>query len=368
VNIDQVLDFIGKNNLLPKDKTVKIAVAMSGGVDSSVATALIKELGYQTFGLTGWLLEGEGKCCQGGVIDSAEVCEQLGIEHDAQDLRNIFNTKITSSFLSGYSQGKTPVPCMPCNTEIKWGSMLAYVKEKNINYLASGHYARLLEIRRNLCIGRSLDQNKDQSYMLWGLTQEQLASVVFPLANLEKEEIRAIAKKMNLPVFDKPESQDLCFVPGKNQDYLLEKLGIKPGQIKHIQTGEVLGEHKGTYLYTIGQRKGLKVSYPEPLYVIELDIFNNFVLVGEKNFLYSQELIAQNANWQVEVSSKFNSLVKVRYNSAPVLAQIEKIDENKFKVLFEKKLLSITPGQACVLYDLDNQYIIGGGWIEKSET
>ena len=373
--IEQALEKIALNNITPP-KGSKIAIAMSGGVDSSVTAALLSKLGdYEVFGITGWLIEGAGQCCDGGMIDAAKICESLGINHQAEDLREIFKSTIISPFISSYQGGQTPVPCMPCNTEIKWGSLLQKVKEQNTHYLASGHYARLLQNESGkYCIGRSKDQTKDQSYMLWGLNQEQLKSTVFPLANFEKAEIRELANEFGLENWNKEDSQDICFVPNKTKDFLQKNIGERIGEIKHIKTNENLGQHSGTHFFTIGQRKGIGLSNQEPLYTIKIDALNNIVYVGEKEYLQSFGLIADYANWQVLPSSDqvFQGLVKIRYNSKPVLAEIKPVINNKtaeakqFEVKFLAEISGVTPGQAAVIYDSSDNYIIGGGWI-KSE-
>jgi tRNA-uridine 2-sulfurtransferase len=365
--IKEALEKVALNNVMPAPGS-KVAIAMSGGVDSSVAAALLARMNYEVFGITGWLMEGSGKCCDGGMLDSARICEIIGIDHQAQDLRDFFKSTIISPFLSSYAGGRTPVPCMPCNTEVKWGSLLEYSKSLGASHLASGHYARLLKPKdQNYSIGRSSDENKDQSYMLWGLNQEQLSRTAFPLANFTKEQIRALAHELNLTNWDKEESQDICFVPNKTRNFLLEHLGEKPGPIMDLKTGKILGQHSGTHLYTIGQRKGIGVSSQEPIYVVKLDSQQNVVYVGSKDDLASRGLIAEYANWQVPAATAFQGWVKIRYNSEALFAQVTPLEGGRFKVDFPKEEIgSITPGQAAVIYDVHNQYIIGGGWISRS--
>lgn len=361
--IEAALKKIGENNHLPPEGS-SIGIAMSGGVDSSVAAALMSRMNYKVFGITGWLLEGAGKCCDGGMLDSARICEMIGIEHEAHDLREFFKSTIISPFVSSYANGRTPVPCMPCNTEVKWGSLLERCHDLGASYIASGHYARLIVHESGeYSIGRSLDESKDQSYMLWGLNQEQLKKTVFPLANFEKEEIRQLAKEFGLSTWDKEESQDICFVPNKNKDFLLKNLGERPGKIKHIKTQEILGDHSGTHFFTIGQRKGIGVSSSEPIYVIKLDPVNNVVYVGQQEDLLSKGLVAEFANWQLKRSAPFEGKVKIRYNSKPVKATITPLDEQKFEVKFSEAVSSVTAGQAAVIYDSDDRFIVGGAWI-----
>ncbi|MDJ0626467.1 MAG: tRNA 2-thiouridine(34) synthase MnmA [Candidatus Caenarcaniphilales bacterium] len=368
--IEEALKKVAENNVIPP-KGSCIGIAMSGGVDSSVAAALLSRMDYKVFGITGWLMEGAGKCCDGGMIDAAQICETLGIDHQAEDLRKFFQSTIISPFLESYSVGRTPVPCMPCNTEVKWGSLLETSKTQGAQYLASGHYARIVkagivkEQNEELAVGRSVDLNKDQSYMLWGLNQEQLKRTVFPLANFNKNEIRQLAHEFGLTNWDKEESQDICFIPNKTKDYLLDNLGERPGEIKDIKTGKVIGEHMGTHLFTIGQRKGIGVSSSEPIYVIKLDSFNNIVYTGEREDLYSKGVAVEYTNWQVKQPNEFNGLVKVRYNSETVLSKVTKQSEDKCEIVFSEEVSSVTPGQAAVVYDVTNSFIIGGGWISK---
>lgn len=365
--IKQALDKVGENNILPPEGSC-IGIAMSGGVDSSVTAALLSRMNYKVFGITGWLMEGAGKCCDGGMIDAAKICETLGIEHQAEDLRNFFQSTIISPFLQSYSSGRTPVPCMPCNTEVKWGSLLETSKNQGAQYLASGHYARVVKAETgDLAIGRSIDSSKDQSYMLWGLNQEQIKRTVFPLANFQKDEIRELAHEFGLSNWDKSDSQDICFIPNKTKDYLLEKLGERPGEIKNIKTGEVIGKHSGTHLFTIGQRKGIGVSNAEPIYVVKLDSVNNIVYTGEREDLYSKGVLVEYTNWQVKKPTKFKGFAKVRYNSDVVASEVNQLAENKCEITFSEEVSSVTPGQAAVVYDETNQFIIGGGWISKPQ-
>jgi len=358
----------GKINYLPDPKKSKIAVAMSGGVDSSVALYLLKEAGYDVVGITAWIISGSGRCCDNGVVDAVKVCDQLGVEQHAIDLRKDFAEGIIKEFHESYAQGETPIPCISCNNDIKWGSLLSYSLAKlGATHLASGHYAKIVQDENGLHLYRPLEENKDQSYMLWGLTPQQLSATVFPLADLDKSEVRKIANDAELCVASKPESQDICFVSNgmTNSDYLLKILGEKPGDIVETDTGKILGKHKGSFNYTYGQRKGLGIAYPEPLYVVKIDSKSNTVFVGTKDKLAGQTAKAKNRNLINDyLGDDFKALVKIRYNSDPTPAQVKLIGDNEMEVEFYEPVTAITPGQALAIYDLETGLeLIGGAWI-----
>lgn len=348
-------------------KGSKIAVCMSGGVDSSTSTYILKEKGYEVIGLTGWLIKGSGRCCDNGMIDAAKVCEQINVEHISKDLRLFFKQEIVDPFIYSYSTGSTPVPCITCNTTIKWGSLMQYaLSELGCTHIATGHYAKLVKENGVFKIARPKDLRKDQTYMLWGLTQEVLSKTVFPLGDLTKEEVREIAREATLVVADKEESQDICFVSDKEgtQGFLGKYLQAKEGNIIENKTGKVLGRHSGTHNYTIGQRKGLGIAYTEPLYVTRLDVENNMVCVGAKNELEGCELIAKDVNWIIPRNDNIiRVMAKIRYNAKTSPATVEILDDNKVKIVFNEPVMAITPGQACVFYDETDQILLGGGWI-----
>lgn len=369
--IRDAIDKISINNYLPPLDT-PIAVGMSGGVDSSATAALLKVMGYNVVGITGWLTDNTNKSCDGARFDAERAAEQIGIEHHIVDLREIFDPIIVNPFLNAYSEGRTPVPCMTCNTEIKWGSLLHYSKSLGATHFASGHYVRLIHhtesqnFQGGFSIGRPTDLSKDQSYMLWTLNQEQMNRAFFPLANFTKEETRAIAIELNLFNAEKPESQDICFVPNKTSDYLKDKLGERPGEVRHIQTSKVMGEHLGAHLYTVGQRKGLGIAHPTPLYVVKLDPIQNIVYVGDKEHLFAKGLIANNVNWQIHPNQpEFKAQTKIRYATPPCYTDVKLLTDASMELTFQEAQSSITPGQAAVLYDESNQFILGGGWISR---
>ena len=350
----------------------RIAVCMSGGVDSSVSAYLLKKKGYETIGLTGWLIKGAGRCCDNGMVDAAKVCEQIGVTHISKDLRIFFKQEIVDPFINSYSAGSTPIPCITCNTTIKWGSLMQYAfSELGSTHIATGHYAKLINENNIYKIVRPKDLKKDQTFMLWGLNQEVLSKTVFPLGDLTKEEVREIARGAchgkSLHIADKEESQDICFVSDKEdtQGFLGKYLEIKEGYIIENKTGKILGLHQGTHNYTIGQRKGLGIAYSEPLYVIKLDIEQNIVYAGTKEELEGYELIAKDVNWIFPVETRLIASVqaKIRYNSKTYPAQIQMLENNHVKVTFNEPQSAITPGQACVFYDETDQILLGGGWI-----
>ncbi len=362
-------------NYLPDPKTSKIAVAMSGGVDSSAALAILKNLGYEVIGITAWIISGSGRCCDNGVVDAVKVCDQLGVEHHALDLRKAFAEGIIKEFHQSYARGETPIPCISCNNDVKWGSLLAYSIEKlGVTHMASGHYAKLGIDNDNFTLLRPKETNKDQSYMLWGLTQEQLSRTVFPLADFTKEEVRAIATEAGLCVANKPESQDICFVSNDmtNSDYLTKILGEKPGEIIEIESGKVLGKHNGSFNYTYGQRKGLGIAYSEPLYVIKIDPHTNTVYVGTRDKMFGQKAYAKDRNVISKIpSNTFKAMVKVRYNMEAVPATVcltDEFDGTGIEIDFHEPVSAITPGQAVAFYDAEiGQELIGGAWIVGSE-
>ncbi len=382
--MSSVCEIVEKNSPQAKDlekfrvsdpNKTRVAVLMSGGVDSSTCAALLLEQGYEVIGVTGWLIKSGSRCCDTGMIDAARVCEDLNIEHHAVDLRELFKSQIIDQFHKSYERARTPLPCSLCNTLIKWGALLNYAKKHlNAKYIATGHYARVIDVDGVKHLGRAKDDTKDQSYVLWGITREQLESTLLPLGDLLKSEIRGMAQERNLVVANRPDSQDLCFIPQGStvQDYLANHLDEKPGAIIHVVTGELLGEHKGTHNYTIGQRRGIKIAYSEPLYVISLDPDTRVVYVGPKESLLQKELTASFVNWLTPniPTEPFEALAKVRYNSKTKKAMVyplPKEDENDFakvRVIFDEPEPAITPGQVLGIYDTNDTYILGGGWID----
>lgn len=352
----------------PKTKT-RVAVCMSGGVDSSATAWLLQQEGYDVVGITGWLIKSGSRCCDTGMIDAARVCEQLEIEHHAVDLRELFRTQIIDTFADSYKRARTPLPCSMCNTVIKWGALLNYGdKLLDADYIATGHYARVDRSTGVARLARSRDSRKDQSYVLWGLTTEQLNKTLLPLGDYTKDQIRQIAEKAGLVTAKRKESQDLCFIPigTSTQEYLGRFLEERPGPILHVETGDLLGTHEGTHNFTIGQRRGIGVAYREPLYVTSIDPDMCIVYVGPKSALLRSDLTASEVNWLLPQipSEPFEALAKIRYNSPVDKAMVYPLPANRVRVEFENPQPAITPGQVLGLYDLTDTYVLGGGWID----
>jgi len=358
---------------------LKVAVAMSGGIDSSVAAALLKAEGYDVIGITMQvqpLLDRQGETTASGdssvsdtIYRAREVADFLGIPHHIVDLRPVFTEKVVSDFCNQYGTGKTPNPCVRCNRYIKFGVLREKAKELGADLFATGHYARIEmhEDSGRYLLKKGIDTGKDQSYFLYALTQEQLSNILFPLGNLTKAETRRVAEDKGLPVTDRNESQEICFIPGNDYHAFLQDYSghiDKPGAIQTIG-GEVIGEHSGISRYTIGQRKGLGIANDEPLYVIDIKPERNIIVVGNKNSVYTSELTAAELNWIAVDNLKQTMRVsaRIRYRHREAEAVINPLSDNRVDVRFDTPQMAITPGQAVVFYD--DETVIGGGVIER---
>jgi tRNA-specific 2-thiouridylase len=347
----------------------KIVVGLSGGVDSSVAAATLHNQGYEVVGLTLWLMKGKGQCCSEGMVDAARLCEDLGIPHHIVDSRDLFQREIVDYLVAGYGQGITPLPCSQCNRAVKFGPMLAYARQElGCDRIATGHYARLTRDPQSgrYELRRAVDGSKDQSYFLYDLPQEVLAACHFPLGDQTKVETRRLATQLGLHTAAKPDSQDLCLIEhhGSMQGFLDRYLAPTPGDIVD-QSGRVLGQHTGIHHYTIGQRKGLGVAAPEPLYVVGLDVGRNQVIVADREAAHWPDCTVQQVNWvsMAPPGAPLPVMVQIRYRSPAVAATLVPLTTtaDQVKLMFEEPQFGVTPGQAAVWYDGDR--VMGGGLI-----
>ncbi|MGF1513388.1 MAG: tRNA 2-thiouridine(34) synthase MnmA [Elainellaceae cyanobacterium] len=346
----------------------KIVVGLSGGVDSSVAAATLHQQGYEVYGLTLWLMKGKGQCCSEGMVDAAQLCDQLDIPYEVVDSREVFQQEIVDYLVEGYGAGITPLPCSQCNKAVKFGPMLNYAAQKGCDRIATGHYARVAQdpSTGRYQIQRACDRRKDQSYFLYDLSQAVLARVLFPLGHQTKDETRRLAAEFGLRTANKPDSQDLCLIEahGSMKDFLGQYLAPAPGDIVN-QSGQILGRHDGIQNYTIGQRKGLGIAASNPLYVVKLDPGRNQVVVGERQTAFQPECEVDRVNW-VSIAapdSPIRADVQVRYRTPPVPATIIPLDDacQRVRVLFDEPQFSVSPGQAAVWYQGD--HLLGGGII-----
>lgn len=341
----------------------KVAAAMSGGVDSSVAAALLKDQGYQVIGVTMHLgFSGSWKAAD----DARSVADKLGIPHHVVDLREEFQA-VVDRFCQDYLEGRTPNPCIVCNRAIKFGALLETANLLGASRLATGHYARVEEdgVKQRYLLKKGVDSSKDQSYVLYGLTQEQLGRVIFPLGSMNKLNARSIAQDFELPVADKEESQEICFIEGDYGAFLMCRFPgrVKPGPILDMQ-GKRLGTHKGTPLYTVGQRRGLGMSADRALYVVEVKGDTNTLVVGPVESLEAKGLLATEVNFISfdKLKDPMEVMAKIRYRAKEVPATIYPQD-HQVKVVFRHGQRAVTPGQSVVFYQED--VVIGGGVIQK---
>lgn len=346
----------------------RVMLGMSGGVDSSVAALLLKNAGYDVIGATLELFAGSSCCNIDTYIDAKNVCNQLGIPHFTFNYKDEFRKCVIDDFISCYANCRTPNPCIECNKYMKFGCMYEKAKEMGCEYIATGHYAKTeySEEYGRWVLKKSNSLKKDQSYVLWNIPKELVEHVLFPLAEYEeKEEIRKIARDNNLKVANKPDSEDICFVPDGNYKKFLENNSdIKPKEGNIVNTnGKVLGKHTGLYNYTIGQRKGLGISNPVPLFVLGFNSAKNEVIVGEEKELYKSEIEVQEINLILvdEIPEWMDVEVKTRYSSKVAKAKIKQIDD-KIVVKFDEPQRAVTPGQSAVFYVGD--IVLGGGKIK----
>jgi tRNA-specific 2-thiouridylase len=373
--LDPQLNSLG----LPKAPAeTRVVVAMSGGVDSSVVAAMLKDEGYDVVGVTlqlydhGAALARKGACCAGRDIhDARRVAERMGFPHYVLDYENLFRESVIDEFADSYLAGATPVPCIRCNERVKFRDLLNVAKDLDADCMATGHYIRRVEGPMGAELHRAADPARDQSYFLFSTTPEQLSYLRFPLGGLaSKAETRALAARYGLPVADKPDSQDICFVPNGNYAAVIEKLrpgAAEPGEIVD-GNGNVLGTHDGVLRYTVGQRRGLGIGgLEEPLFVVRLDADRRQVVVGPREMLRSRTIRLKEVNWLGDgpLAAETEALVRVRSTRQPVPALVRTVDGGP-----EVELLSaeegVAPGQACVFYAPEGTRVLGGGWIVRA--
>ncbi len=365
-------------NSLGLDKPARqcrVVVAMSGGVDSSVTAALLAEEGYEVVGITlqlydhGAAIGRKGACCAGQDIhDAARVAEKLGIPHYVLDYESRFRRDVIEDFADSYARGETPIPCVRCNERVKFRDLLATARELGADALATGHYARRVLGADGPELHRAADESRDQSYFLFATTREQLAFLRFPLGGLGKDATRDLARRFALPVAAKPDSQDICFVPGGDYAAIVEKLrpgAAEPGEVVD-RAGRVLGTHKGVIHFTVGQRKGLGIAAAEPLYVLRLEPETRRVVVGPREALGERRVAFDGVNWlgPAPIAAGLPVQVKLRSAQPPVAARLFLDGRDGGEAVLDEPVFGVAAGQACVVYD--GTRVLGGGWIRRA--
>ncbi len=359
----------------PKD--TKVVVAMSGGVDSSTVAGLMKKEGYKVVGITLKLYDTikspqkSRQCCAGqDILDAKRVSQQLNIDHKILYYQKKFKKDVIDSFIDSYVAGETPIPCVQCNQTVKFRDLYSYAKELNADALVTGHYVGRVQKNKNAEMYRAADLTRDQSYFLFSTTQEQLNFLRFPLGEKQKKETREIARNLNLNVADKPDSQDICFVPNGDYASVIEKYrpeSFTKGNILDIE-GNIIGQHNGIINFTIGQRKGIKIAKKNPLYVVNIDAKNNNVIVGNKEALFIRKIYLKNINLLGEMKKTNERIfIKVRSTGRLIKAKVN-LYKNEAEVELEENEPGISPGQACVFYKKNElgDKVLGGGWIANT--
>ena len=370
--MNNILNSIG---LLKKPADTTVVVAMSGGVDSSTVAGMMKNEGYNVIGITLKLyndskeVASSKQCCSGqDIMDAKRVAQKLGIEHKILYYQDKFKQGVIDNFVDSYLKGETPIPCIQCNQTVKFKDLFEVSKELKADALVTGHYVKSITLDNETNMYRAIDENRDQSYFLFNTTREQLNYLRFPLGGMLKDETRSIAKKLDLNVADKPDSQDICFVPNGDYASVIRKFrpdSFKKGNIKNLE-GQVIGVHEGIINFTIGQRKGIKVSDVDPLYVIKINSDKNEIIVGPRDKLGKKNININNLNLLVDKSYLSKDIfVKVRSTGRLLNAKINLKENNSAEVNLKDLEDGISPGQACVFYSLDQKgyKVLGGGWI-----
>ena len=340
-----------------------VVVATSGGVDSAVTALLLKEAGYEVVCVTFRLHDGEPgsrSCCSPDtVLFARDTAHRMGLAHFTLNLKDLFNKRVMQDFVGSYAAGRTPNPCVSCNAHVKFQAAAMVADQLGYDHIATGHYARVSYSGGRPALSRAADVRKDQTYVLWPVPKELLSRTLFPLGDYEKDEVRAIAADRGLAVARTPESQDICFIPdGNYRRFVRKNVAAEPGEI--VDTGgEVLGRHAGVMDYTVGQRRGLGLSAPEPMYVTEVRPETRQVVVGRKKNLQTREVRVGGLNWFL--SPEESAAVQVRYNSSPVSCEVEEAGEGEWVARLSEPVLGVAPGQSAVFYTGDEDKVVGGG-------
>ena len=353
----------------------KVVVGMSGGVDSSVAAYLLKEQGYQVIGVTMQIWQDEdeqtvsenGGCCGLSAVDDARrVADALDIPYYVMNFKQEFRKNVMDYFVREYIQGRTPNPCIACNRYVKWESLLQRSLDIGADYIATGHYARIRQLENGrYALQRSATLAKDQTYALYNLTQHQLSRTLMPVGEYTKDEIRAMAERIGLPVAHKPDSQEICFIPDNDYASFIQSYGenVPPEGNFVNRKGEIMGRHKGITHYTVGQRKGLGIAFGEPVFVLEIRPETNEVVLGTGEEVFSNRLICRNLNWMSidRPEQEIEVMAKIRYNHKGAACRVIPLEDGSAECIFPEPVRAITPGQAVVFYDGD--LVVGGGTI-----
>ncbi|MDX1916729.1 MAG: tRNA 2-thiouridine(34) synthase MnmA [Rickettsiaceae bacterium] len=360
------------SNKSPQETTV--VVAMSGGVDSSFVAAKLKTIGYNIIGITLQLydqgnIKTKSTCCAGqDIYDAKMVADQFEFPHYVLDYESKFKQEVIEDFADSYLRGETPLPCAKCNQTVKFRDLLKFAKDLGADTLATGHYVRNIAGSFGQELHKAIDRQKDQSYFLFNTTRKQLEFTQFPLGGMTKESTRLEAMKLGLKIADKPDSQDICFVPNGSYSSVIAKIrpgSSKPGKFIHAE-GYELGTHDGIIHFTIGQRRGLGIAAKNPLYVIKIDPLTNIVYLGEEKYLYTKNFLVSDVNWMGDSAIPEEGLdveIKTRSRHLGAIARIYPLDKERINVIIPGCDKSVSPGQACVFYD--NTRVLGGGWISR---